>query len=691
MSTLSPAEPKPLATPFAWTRVRARRLPAPELFGLLALAAVLNLWSLSRNGWANDYYAAAVRSMSTSWHNFFFGSFDAGGIMTVDKPPLALWVQALSVRVFGYHPLSVLVPQALMGIATVALVYDLTRRGFGRAAGFVAGLVLALTPITVAISRHNNPDALLVLVCVGAVWALVRAFEDGRTRWLVLSGLLVGLGFETKMAVALMVVPGIAAAWLWFRPKAAAAESAAPSASAPSPDGIGLHIRQLLAGGVAMAVAGLAWPVTVWLTPAADRPWISGTSDNSIWSLILGYNGLGRLSGQSGGPGGGGPGGGGPGGNAGPFGGSAGPLRLLNVALGGQAGWLLGFAIVSVVAVAVVSRMRRDDSRAAWVLAVGGAFAVTAVGFSFAQGIFHPYYVSLLAPFSAALVGAGVGLILRGDRTMKVFGPLAVLAGAATEIAVLRANPGQLSWLKPVLMIVAVTAAAVLANPGRARWRSGAVATALVVLILAPASWAFQTLGHATSGTFPAGGPASASFGGGGRPGGMRGASGPPAGAFGAPAAGASAQAPPPGAFGQSGATPPAGAFGGAGRFGGNNAGLTAAVAYAKSHGDGAVAVASQQGASASIINSDANVVAIGGFSGRESQVSIQWFAQQVAAGKIRWVVADSQGGGLPNDSRTGANDVMAAVAKTCKAITTSSGTTMYDCQGSAAALAALA
>jgi 4-amino-4-deoxy-L-arabinose transferase-like glycosyltransferase len=134
-------------------------MPAPELLGLLALAAALNLWSLGRNGWANDYYAAAVRSMSSSWHNFFFGSFDASGVMTVDKPPLALWVQALSARIFGYHPLSLLVPQALMGMAAVALVYDLTRRMFGRTAGFVAGLVLALTPITVAISRHNNPDA----------------------------------------------------------------------------------------------------------------------------------------------------------------------------------------------------------------------------------------------------------------------------------------------------------------------------------------------------------------------------------------------------------------------------------------------------------------------------------------------------------------------------------------------------
>src|SRR2546421_7797526 len=194
-------------------RVAAIPRPRPELVGLLVLAAVLYLWALDQNGWANEYYSAAVRSMASSWHNFLYDSFDPSGIMTVDKPRLALWVQALSVRVFGFHSLSMLVPQALMGVASVGLVYDLTRRRFGRAAGFVAGLVLALTPMTVAISRHNNPDALLILCSVAALWFLVRGLEDGRTRWLVLSGVAVGLGFEAKMGVALLVVPGIVAAW----------------------------------------------------------------------------------------------------------------------------------------------------------------------------------------------------------------------------------------------------------------------------------------------------------------------------------------------------------------------------------------------------------------------------------------------------------------------------------------------
>src|SRR4051812_47442136 len=207
----------------ALPRLRALPLPRPELAALLVLAAVLDLWALSRNGWANEYYSAAVRSMASSWHAFLYDAFDKAGVMTVDKPPLALWVQALSARIFGFHQLSLLVPQALMGVATVGLTYDLVRRRFGRVAGTVAGAALALTPITVAISRHDNPDALLVLCSLAAVWLTTRALETGRARTLVWAGVVVGLGFETKMGAALLVVPGIVAAWLWVAPRGRAA------------------------------------------------------------------------------------------------------------------------------------------------------------------------------------------------------------------------------------------------------------------------------------------------------------------------------------------------------------------------------------------------------------------------------------------------------------------------------------
>ncbi|HST56776.1 MAG TPA: glycosyltransferase family 39 protein, partial [Solirubrobacteraceae bacterium] len=667
---------------------RALRVPRPELLGLLVLAGVLNLWALSRNGWANDYYSAAVRSMSSSWHNFLFASADPSGVMTVDKPPLALWVQALSVRVFGYHSLSMLVPQALMGVASVALVYDLVRRHFGRLGGFVGGLAFAITPITVAVSRHNNPDALLVLCCVAALWFALRALQDGRTRWLVGSGVAVGLAFETKMAVALMVVPGIVTAYLWVAPR-----------------GRARALSQLLAGGGAMALVGGAWPALVALTPAADRPWISGTSDNSIFSLIFGYNGVGRLDGQTGGPGGGA--GGGPGGTL--FGGSTGPLRLFNDALGGQDGWLLGFALVCAAGILIASRGRRSDPRTGWVLAVGGAFLTTAVVFSTAQGIFHPYYVSLLAPFAAALTGAGAAQLIRGGSSARVLAPFAIAAGVAGELMVLHEYPGQLTWLRPLLVLAGVLTAVALVTLGGKRTRLVGVAAVLAVLFVAPATWAVDTLGYATSGTFPAGGPASAGVGGpGGGPGGAggpgRGFGGPGGGARGfrggvpggAPPAGSAgpgaSQGAPPALFGPGGSAArgaqsraglgAGGAPGaaGAGRAGagpgspfGDSASITRIASYVRQHGGGTLAVSSQSSAAAAIISKQANVAGIGGFSGRESQVSIAWLAQEVSSGHIRWVLADQSGAGgmsLPGDTRTGATTAMAAVAKVCRQVT---------------------
>lgn len=641
----------------------------PELLGLLLLAGVLNLWGLDRNGVANEYYAAGVRSMTESWHAFLYGSFDAAGVMTVDKPPLALWIQAASAKVLGFTSWGLLVPQALMGIASVALAYDLTRRRFGRAAGFAAGLVLATTPIAVAVARHNNPDALLVLCSTAALWFLVRGLEDGRTRWPVWAGVAVGLGFEAKMAAALMVVPGIVAAWIWVAPR-----------------GRLVAVRQLAAGGAAMTVVGLAWPVLVWLTPAADRPWVSGTSDNSIWSLILGYNGLGRLFGQDGGPGGAG----GPGGGGGVFGGDPGPLRLLNESLGGQGGWLLGFALVAGVAVLASTRLRRADARTGWLIAVGGAFVVTALAFSRAEGIFHPYYVSLLAPFTAALVGAGVGQMLRDDgKPMRVLAPLIILGGVVTELVVLGDVDGQFGWLPSVLVTVGLGAAVVMAFGVGAKIRAIAVAAVLGVLLLAPATWAFQTLGHATSGTFPAGGPASAGGMGMGGPGsgpGMRG------GGPGGPPPGMGRNATPPAGFLPPGGTttvaPPGRGVvrGGGGMFGGNTQSLTAAVAYAKANGGGTVAVASQSGAAGSLIDAGADVAAIGGFSGRESQVTVDWLADAVERGQIRYVLADGDGR-MGGDGRVGASDVLAVAAQVGTEVPSVSG--LYDLQGLAAQLRA--
>src|SRR3954465_13562328 len=235
-----------------------RTFKRPELVALLVLAAVLNLWALDQNGWGNEYYSAAVRSMASSWHNFPHGPFAPAGVMTVDKPPLALWVQALSVKAFGFSSLAILVPQALMGMAPVPLASAPPRGPFGRAAGAVAGIVLALTPMTVAISRPNNPDALLVLCCVAALWFVVRALESGRTKWLVWAGVCVGLGFEAKMAVALRPVPGMAAAWVWVAPRG---------------------------GGQARGVVGLA--LAAWLAVAAASR-LRGADARTGWVLAVG-------------------------------------------------------------------------------------------------------------------------------------------------------------------------------------------------------------------------------------------------------------------------------------------------------------------------------------------------------------------------------------------------------------------
>jgi 4-amino-4-deoxy-L-arabinose transferase-like glycosyltransferase len=611
--------------------------------------------------------------------------------MTVDKPPLALWVQSLSVRVFGFHPLSILVPEALMGIAAVALLYDLVARRFGRVAGFVGGIALATTPVTVAVARHNNPDELLILCCVAAVWAAARGLEHGRTRWLVLSGVMVGLGFETKMGVALLVVPGIAAAWLW---------SARGSLWA--------RTRQLLAGGAAMIAVGGAWPLLVMLTPASDRPWISGTSDNSIWSLIFGYNGLGRVTGQSGGPGGG------FGGTM--FGGPTGVFRLLQTGLGDQAGWLLGFSAVTLLALVVLTRLRRRDPRTGWLIAVGGSLLACAAVFSFAGGIFHPYYVSLIAPFGAALVGAGAGLMLGRAPSARVIAPLVIAGGAVTELVVLGETGGQLGWAIPVIVVAGGVCAIALGLGRPRRLRPVLVAAALAALLAAPATWAAETLGHATSSTFPTGGPASAAAGGpggfgGGRPGGFAGgppggfAGGPPGGFAGPPAGGAVGGGGPAGGGAAGGGGPPGG-------FGGDSSTITALTRYASSHGGGTVGVESQSTAASAILTDDANVAGLGGFSGRESSVTVAWLANQVRTGHLRWVIVDAgQGPGLPGDTRSGSQGAFAAVQQACRAVTVSTGTatgtgtgggstgaagtstgaagvTMYDCVGRADAIA---
>jgi 4-amino-4-deoxy-L-arabinose transferase-like glycosyltransferase len=316
------------------------------------------------------------------------------------------------------------------------------------------------------------------------------------------------------------------------------------------------------------------------------------------------------------------------------FGGSTGPLRLLNEALGGQAGWFLGFAVAAGVTLAVSTRLRCSDPRTGWLIAVGGAFAVTAITFSRASGIFHPYYVAALAPFTALLVGGGWSLLTRAS------GPFILLCGAVTEAAVIGTSATDLAWARwPIVGATLVAALGlVIAQSRRAR---RIVATAgIALLLLAPASWSVQTLGHATSSTFPAGGPASARSMGGGM-------------------------------------------------FGGDTSSLTSALSYVKANGGGTLVVSSQSGAAGSIIASGADVAALGGFSGSETTVSIDWLADMVQQGEIRWIVVSADGATGMRDGRAGSTAALNAAAQVGKAVSSIDG--LYDLQGTAAALRALA
>lgn len=287
---------------------------------LLIGTAVLYLWDLSINRYANDFYAAAEQAGSQSWKAWFFGSSDAANSITVDKPPVSLWISGIAVRVFGLNSWSILVPQALMGVAAVALIYLIGRRIAGPRAGLVAGVVLALQPVAAVMFRFNNPDTLLVLLLIAAAWATLRILDDGRLRWAVLAGGLIGLAFLTKQLQALLIVPPIAVAYLAFGPPA-----------------VRTRIVHLLAAlGAAIVGAGW-WVLTVELWPAGSRPYIGGTEHNSIIELTLGYNGLGRLTGDEG------SGLGGAGGPRGAGGSGEGMNRML-AAFGGQTGILRMFS-----------------------------------------------------------------------------------------------------------------------------------------------------------------------------------------------------------------------------------------------------------------------------------------------------------------------------------------------------------
>jgi 4-amino-4-deoxy-L-arabinose transferase-like glycosyltransferase len=680
--TLDGADAPPTATPTSRRRTLLGGDPGwarPALLVLLIGTAVLYLWNLSASGWGNDFYAAAAQAGSQSWKAWLFASLDSGNAITVDKPPGALWVMGLSARIFGVNSWSMLAPQALMGVASVALLYAAVRRWFGPAAGLLAGAVLALTPVAVLMFRFDNPDALLVLLMTAGAYTTVRAVEKASWKWLALTGMLLGFGFLTKMLQAFLVLPGFALVYL-----------------VAAPTGIGKRIRDLLIAGAALVVSGGWLVLLVSLWPASSRPYIAGSTNNSLWQLAIGYNGLGRILGGDGnrGGGGGGPaggsgfgGGGGFGGQNTSFGGTTGIGRMFGASFGLEISWLLPAALIALVAVlAFTWRAPRTDFARAAALLWGGWVLVTGLTFSFMSGTIHPYYTIALAPGIAALVAIGIRVLWGYRSRIAARAALAamVLATAVWDF-VLLGRVDWAPWLRWVILVVGVIAALGLVVPLARLRRVGVVAVAGAALLAVgagTAAWGVGTAGATHSGAIPTSGPAGVATGGGFGAGGRGGF---PAGGFPGGAGAPGGFTPPGGGTQPGGATLPGGAAaGGQGRrlggggFGGESADTQVVALLKATNSRWAAATSGSNQAAPLELASGKPVMAIGGFTGSDPYPTLAEFQKYVAAGEVHYYIGGGRGGRGGPGGDGGSSQIEAWVTANFKATTVGSST-VYD------------
>ncbi len=698
------------------------------LAAICAVGAVLYGWALWSHGWGNTFYTAAVKSMSLNFTNFLFGSFDPAGVVTVDKPPLALWPQVISAWIFGYHNWSILLPQVIEGVAAIFLLHRTVRLWAGESAALIAALVLALTPITVVTNRTNNTDTMLVLTLVAAAYAFTRAMKTevprSRTKWLLFAAFLIGCGFLAKMLAAWIVAPAFFAAYLvgskasWRR-----------------------KLFDLTAAAGAFLVSSLWWVAVVDLWPG-QKPYIGGSTDGSALDLVMGYNGLGRvfggegnpgggrgggfpgggqfpgggfpgggdipgaggvpggggfpggaeipgaggapgtggLPGAGGFPGGGFPGGGGPGGAGNTmFGGPSGPDRMFGEAVGGQISWLLPLALIALVVAAVIGFRRyrgfapADPSgRAGWVL-WGGWLLLNALIFSFQDGIFHPYYTTVMAPAIGALVGAGCVQAVRLYREKRGYGwlvlPASIAVTALWAWVLVSRDTAWNGWIRYAVVIVAVVAIIALILR---RVRRIALTIGLVAVLLAPGVWsAAGAFASSTNATIPTAGPGGEGFG--------------FDGARGQRPSGTGAQTP-----SGAGVTLPGGGRGG-GFFGpGREEGTLTAdqqkvLDYAKAHSAGAQIVLAVEGGSQAaenyIIATNETVIGMGGFSGGDPAPSVDQLSAWVHEGKLRFVLEGGRGGGRGGGfGGGGSQDRTTWVEQNCRSVLTVNTQLLYEC-----------
>lgn len=688
MPTAPVAPPTPTSR---WRRLLAGnesdpRWVRPSLLALLLGTAVLYIGGLGASGWANSFYSAAVQAGSVSWKAFFFGSSDASNFITVDKPPASLWVMEISARMFGVNAWSILVPQALEGVAAVGVLYLAVRRWFTPAAGLLAGAVLALTPVATLMFRYNNPDALLVLLMVLGAYAVTRATEQGSRRWLVAAAVFVGFAFLTKSLQAFLVVPAFALVYL-----------------VAAPVSLRRRLVDLALAGVALLVSAGWWVAIVELWPASSRPYIGGSTDNSVLQLIFGYNGFGRLTGNETGSV--------IGGGATPAAGSWGPTglsRMFSSSFGGQIAWLIPAALLlGAAALWFTRRAPRTDRRRAAVLLWGGWLLVTGIVFSYAQGIIHQYYTVALAPAVGALVGIGAVLLWRERQTWWARAVLAATLALTSvwSFTLLARSPSWYPGLRVLVLLVGLVAAAALLLVGRMSARVG-VLVALVGVVTAmvgPAAFSLQTASVTHRGAIPTAGPTAVGAGF-GRPGGFAaggggrnflGGQGRGGQGFGG-GQGLTGQVPGRGFGGQlpgqgfgGGQFPGLTGRGGVGGLGGllngsaPNAALTAALKADAHQYTWVAATVGSNSAAGFQLASGEPVMAIGGFNGTDPAPSLATFEKYVAAGKIHYFIPGGAGGGGRAGGSSDASEISAWVQQNFTA-TSIGGATVYDLTQSA-------
>lgn len=707
-----------------------RPFRAISLAVVLIATACLYIIGLGASGWANSFYSAAAQAASKSWEAWFFGSSDAANFITVDKPPAFLWIIGLSVRLFGVNSWSILVPEALEGVAAVALMYFLVRRvltgaGFRDAApatnavhvhahwaALAASTMFALTPSATLMFRYNNPDALLALLLLVSAYCTLRATEKaasqkGARLWLVLAGVAVGLGFLTKMMQALLVLPALAVAYFVASPRR--------------------PLRKIvdLLSALAAVIVSAGWYIAIFqLVPASDRPYMGGTQTNSFLELVLGYNGFGRITGNETGavvPGGAT--------GAGSWG-STGLTRLFTGTSGGMITWLIPAAVIlAVVAIGLLGRgawrnitgrtqpgtaQRRSSRTLAGLIVMAGTMAVTYLTFAFMAGIYHDYYTIALSPWIAGSVALGAAVCWRLRRRLaaRIGLAAATLVSAAWAVHLLAQAGGSWLWLA-VLAAAAGVAGAVLlllanrVTPGLAKV---GLALALVAGLAGPAGYSINTAATPHTGAIITAGPTSGmggpgGGGGQGRPGGgsagraaggQQGAPGGTAGRQLGAANGRQSRVGPQAApGGQTGAGRSAGGKAGAGRggmgggMGGLNGGTRVSTAAKKllsanasSYTWVAATVGSNTAASYQLATGGP-VMAIGGYNGTDAAPTLAQFKQLVAQHKIHYFVAGdvggAQGGQSASSSGSSAATRITAWVKATYKSTTVGSTTMYD------------